>query len=118
MICTVATVRPFDGGRGLLCGLDADEVRRDGTVLDQCVERVIGRVRLDHVRRRAVQLHQVEPVDVQVGPGPVDPRAEVLGGVALRDLVEPATHLGGSVDRTPGCAATREPTICSLRPSP
>ena len=46
-------------------------------------------------RRRAVQLHEVERSMPRLRPRAVDPRAEVVGRVVLRHLLDAAAHLGG-----------------------
>ena len=103
-------------GQGLVAGLDAHPVRRDGTLLDQGVEIVVRPVAGQHTRGRAVQLDQVEPVGPQVAPRAVDPAAEVGEGVVLGHLVLATTHLGGHRDRGAGVLG-QEPADQLLAPS-
>jgi hypothetical protein len=91
--------RPRDRGQGLVAGLDAHAVGGDPVLLDEGVERVEDRVRGVHGGGRAVELNQVEPVDAEVGAGPVGPGAEVLEGVERGVEVDAAAHLGGHQDR-------------------
>ena len=66
--------RPRDGRQCLSAGLDRDAVGGDRPVRDEGVERVVGRVGLDDLAGRAVQLHEVEGVDSEVGAGAVGPQ--------------------------------------------
>ena len=93
MICTVATPRPRDRGQRLVAGLDRHAVGGDAALLDERVELGEERVVLDHGGRRAVQLHEVEPLDPEVLARAVVPLAEArrrVLGVLLRHA---APHL-------------------------
>ena len=100
MICTVAVPRRDIAVRRLVAGLHAHSVRRDRALVDQRVQSVVHLIAGQHRGRRAVQLDEVESVDAEVAAGPIGPGTEVVEGVALGDLVDPATHLGGHGDAT------------------
>ncbi len=53
---------------------------------------------VDHGRRRAVQLDQVQALDAEVAAGPVGPLPEVVEHVVLRHLLHAPAHLGGDDD--------------------
>ena len=109
-----------DRGQGLGAGLDAHAVGGDAPLRDQRVERVEHRVAVVHVRRRAVQLHQVEGVDAEVCPAAIGPAAEARPGCTPRRRAAghaaPSSWRPRARRRAARAAAGRSRR--SLRPSP
>ena len=87
-------VGPGDRAERLVDRLDADAVGRDDLILDEPVQDVVRRVVVDDLARRAVQLHQFDPLHAEVAPGPVEPGPEVRLHVVGRHLLRTASHLG------------------------
>ena len=91
--------RIFDRLQGLLDPLDADAVVADLARGLEPVERVERLRVIIKVGRRAVELDEVERLDLEVFQAPVDPAAEVLVAVAGdRLLRQAAAGLGGDED--------------------
>ena len=99
-------VRPDDRLERLVDGLDGHPVGGDAALVDEHVEGVVGGLAAVHLRRRAVQLHQVEGVDVEVLARAVGPGAEPRERVGVGDVrVGAAAHLrrdGQAVVRAAG----------------
>ena len=74
----------LDRAQALGDGLHRDAVGGDRLLGDEGVQGVVDPVVLVGGRRRAVQLHEVEGLDAEVAPGPVDPGPQVLRRVLLR----------------------------------
>src|SRR3954467_1140751 len=105
--------RVLQSGQPLGHGLDRDAVGGDRAVGDESVERVVDALVAVDGGRRAVQLDEVERVDAEVAAGPVDPRAQVLGGVLRRlERVGAAPGLGGDErPLTPGGQRLADPLL-------
>ena len=88
----VGDPRMRDGGERLRARLDGDAVCSHPPLGDERIERLIGRVVFDHLRGRAVQLHEVERVGAKVLARTVHPGAERFRRVVLRLLCDTASH--------------------------
>ena len=85
-------VWPLDRDQCVVDSLDADAVSRDRALVDEGVQAVVDLIGGEHFGRRAVQLHEVERVGLQVRARAIRPRAEVLERVVARNLLDSSTR--------------------------
>ena len=107
MICTLATFWIFDRLDRLLDLLDAYPVVPDKFFVLQPVKRIKNGWLIIQIGRRAVQLNEVEDVDLEVIATSLDPFPEVFEGVAGRRLSR-QTFSGLGRDVRTGAAAAAE----------
>ena len=91
--------RVLDRLQRLLDLLDADPVGAHEAVLDQPVAGLEHGGRVVRLPRRAVQLDEVDDVDAEVLARALEPDAQVLLGVVLHPLLDPAPELGRDHER-------------------
>ncbi len=88
--------RSLDGTERFVDSLDAHPVMEDLAPAHQIVEPVEHLVVVVDRGRRAVQLHQVERLDLEVHQAPVDEAFDGLGRVGVGNVrIESTTRLGG-----------------------